>query len=94
MANHYERRKKIRHEPSDANVDEGGSSHAHVVSGRNLRLRGQKRAPVDDGIEEENVSESSIRPGATGLRTWHEYSRIRDGACPIPCTYCKLLGHE
>jgi hypothetical protein len=59
MANHYERRKKIRHEPSDANVDEGGSSHAHVVSGRNLRPRAQKRARVDDDIEEENLSESS-----------------------------------
>jgi hypothetical protein len=59
MPNHYERRKKILHEPSDANVDEGGSSHAHVVSGRNLRPRAQKRARVDDDIEEENLSESS-----------------------------------
>jgi hypothetical protein len=23
-----------------------------------------------------------VRPGATGLRTWHEYSRIRDGHVP------------
>jgi hypothetical protein len=40
MPNHYERRKKIHHDPSDANVDEGGSNHAQVVSGRALRPRG------------------------------------------------------
>jgi hypothetical protein len=29
-----------------------------------------------------------VRPGATGLRTWHTYSRIRDGIWSTPYTNC------
>ena len=45
--------------PRNIDIDEGGSSYPHVASGRNLRLRVQKRALGDDEIKEEIVNESS-----------------------------------
>jgi hypothetical protein len=42
------RRKKICHNPTNVDVDEGRSIHAHVTSGRTLRPRGLKRRPSID----------------------------------------------
>ena len=53
MTNLQERRTKYRFDPAGDDVDEGGSSHAHVDSGRELRPWGQKREVAEDIIEDE-----------------------------------------
>jgi hypothetical protein len=54
MTGQHERRTKHRFDPDvpmgDAN--EGGSSHPNVISARELRPRGQKRAAAADIIED------------------------------------------
>ena len=63
MAGQHERRSKCRFDSSSdipmAGIDEGGSSHPNVVSGRELRPRGQKRVATDDIMEESDESSSS-----------------------------------
>ena len=59
MIGKSERRTKHRFDTAGANQDESGSSHANVASGRELRPRGQKRAPVDDIGEESEGGSSS-----------------------------------
>lgn len=48
MPKQSERRKKICHDPTDVDVDEGRSIHVHVTGGRTLRPRGLKRRPSID----------------------------------------------
>jgi len=62
MTGGHERGTKHRQDPTDihmADVDEGDSIQANVVSGRVLRPRGQKRAATEDIVEGEDDNTSS-----------------------------------
>ena len=53
MTSQHERKTKRRFDVPRGDQDEGGSSTPNVVSGRELRPRGQQRAAAADVIEQD-----------------------------------------
>jgi hypothetical protein len=82
-------------------IKEDYSRHEHLTALRQPRKYLKDTFKMEFQQNSKTLSEvlgslqySSTKSSGACLRTWHRLCRIRDGACTITYTCCKLLEHE